>query len=204
VFDHLLRALKDRLLAPVARVLGPSFSPNALSWMAFAIGLGSAWAIWRGQLGWALALWLANRTVDGLDGTQARVHGRESQFGAYLDIVLDFGVYAAIPIAIVAAQPTAPYAVAGMVLLGSFFVNAASWMYLAAILEQRNEGAKARGELTSITMPRGLVAGTETVVFYSLFLMWPSLQVPLFWIMAGLVFTNVVVRLLWARRRLHA
>jgi phosphatidylglycerophosphate synthase len=170
--------------------------------MAFAIGLASAAAVWRGQLGWALALWLANRTIDGLDGTQARVHGRESQFGAYLDIVLDFGVYAAIPIASVAAQPTAPYAVAGMVLLGSFFVNAASWMYLAAILERRSQGVEATGERTTVTMPPAIVAGAETVVFYSLFLLLPAWAPALFWVMGALLLGNVVLRLIWAGRRL--
>jgi phosphatidylglycerophosphate synthase len=203
VFDHLFRALKDRLLTPVARVLGPSLSPDTLSWLALAAGLASAGFVLDGHFGWALVFWLLNRVLDGLDGTHARVHGRQSQYGGYLDIVLDFVVYAAIPIAIVVARPTAPYAVAGAVLLGSFFVNAASWMYLAAILEQRNQGAKTRGELTSITMPPGLVAGTETVVFYSMFLLWPSQQVLLFWIMAMLVGANVVLRLAWARRNLR-
>lgn len=203
MFDHLLRGLKDRLLTPVARLLGPTLSPNLLSWLALVFGLACAGAVWRGQLGWALALWLANRALDGLDGTQARVHGRGSQYGGYLDIVLDFVVYAAIPIAIVASHPTPRYAVAGAALLGSFLVNAASWMYLAAILEQRHEGAKAGGELTSITMPPGLVAGTETVVFYSLFLVWPAQQITLFWVMATLVFGNVALRLLWAKRHLR-
>jgi len=203
VFDHLLRGLKDRLLTPVARILGPSLSPNVVSWLALVMGLACAGAAWGGQLGWALVLWLVNRTLDGLDGTLARVHGRGTPYGGYLDIVLDFVVYAAIPIAIVASQPTPRYAVAGAVLLGSFFVNAASWMYLAALLEQRQEGAKAGDELTSITMPPGLVAGTETVVFYALFLLWPAQQVVLFWAMSTLVLGNVVLRLGWAKRHLR-
>jgi phosphatidylglycerophosphate synthase len=202
VFDRYLRAAKDRWLAPVANALGPRVSPNALTWLGFAVGVASASAILVGWIGLALGLWLANRVLDGLDGTQARVHGRESQFGAYLDIVLDFVVYAAVPAALVAARGTRAEAVAGLVLLAAFYVNAASWMYLAAILEQRHEGAAARGESTTVTMPSGLVGGTETVAFYTAFLVWPSLLVWLFSVMGGLVLANVVLRLIWARRHL--
>jgi hypothetical protein len=81
-------------------------------------------------------------------------------------------------------------------------VNAASWMYLAAILERRGAGAAARGELTTITMPRGLVGGTETVVFYALFLALPRTLVPLFILMTALVLVTVMQRLVWAVRRL--
>ena len=55
-------------------------------------------------------------------------------------------------------------------LVASFYVNAASWMYLAALLEQRNDGAAARGETTAVTMPPGLIGGAETVAFYAAFL----------------------------------
>jgi hypothetical protein len=63
---------------------------------------------------------------------------------------------------------------AGLALLGSFFVNAASWMYLSAVLERRGAGAAARGERTTVTMPPGLIAGAETVVLYTLFLVFPG------------------------------
>ena len=204
MFDQYLRGLKDRLLTPVARVLGPRLQPNTITWLACGAGIASALAVMGGRMGLALSLWLANRVLDGLDGTLARVHGRESHFGAYLDIVLDFVVYAAIPVAIVAAGRSYELALAGVLLLGSFYVNAASWMYLAAVLEMRRQGAAARGEATTITMPPGLVAGTETVVFYTLFFLLPSYQVALFTVMGVLVLANVAQRLFWAARHLLA
>ena len=202
MFDQYLRALKDRLLNPVARALGPGLSPDVITFLAFAVGLASAAAILWGRIGLALGLWLLNRVLDGLDGTHARVHARESEFGAYIDIVLDFAVYAAIPGAIVAAGRAPELAVAGVLLLASFYVNAASWMYLAAILAKRREGTVGRGGATTVTMPSGLVAGTETGVFYTLFLLLPSHQVSLFLLMALLVLANVVWRLYWAKQYL--
>jgi hypothetical protein len=93
-------------------------------------------------------------------------------------------------------------ALAGMLLVASFFVNAASWMYLSAVLEQRRQGAAATGENTTVTMPPGLIAGTETVAFYTAFFVFPTYQCLLFYTMAALVMVNVVQRLIWARRQL--
>ena len=217
MFDRILRVLKDWLLAPVARAVGPRLSPNSISCLAFLVGMGAAAALLAGRSGVALGLWIGNRVLDGFDGTQARVHGTQSDFGGYLDIVLDFMVYAAIPVAIAVTDATPAIMLAGMVLgllqlvsvpagmvlVGSFFVNAASWMYLAAILERRHAGAASRGELTTITMPPGVVAGAETILFYSLFIAFPVWRLALFWTMSALVGVNVVQRLWWAHRALR-
>ncbi len=200
MFDHLLRLLKDRLLAPVARLLGPSFSPTAISLLAFACGVGAAAAAYIGRDTLALGAWLINRTLDGLDGTYARVYEKQSDFGGYVDIMLDFIVYASIPLAMVLRDGT--LAESGSFLEATFFVNTASWMYLSAILEGRQAGARSRGEATTVTMPPGIVAGTETVIFYALFLAVPSWRALLFWVMGALVCVNVVQRLWWARREL--
>jgi len=203
MFDHFFRSLKDSLLEPVARALGPTIPPLAITWLAFVAGLSCAAAVLTGRLGVALGLWLLNRLLDGLDGTHARVHARVSHFGAYLDIVFDFVVYAAIPLAFVAAARQYELALAGVFLLASFYVNAASWMYLSALLEARREGSAARGETTSATMPPGIVAGAETIVFYVLFFLMPARLAILFTIMAVLVLANVALRLHWANRRLR-
>lgn len=202
MFDDYFRRLKERLLTPIARRLGPGVTPNALTWLAAAFGLACAATAWQGRPWLACVLWGANRFFDGLDGTQARVHQRQTAFGAYLDIVLDFAVYAAVPVALALHAGTTAALKAALLLVAAFYVNAASWMYLAALLEQRREGASARGELTSVTMPPAIVAGTETVVAFSLFLLLPSRLVPLFILFSLLVVGNVVVRVCWARRHI--
>jgi len=200
MFDDMLRRLKDRLLAPVARAIGAHVAPNTVSVIAFVVGIAAACAAALSLVAWSVGFWLANRVLDGFDGTQARVHELQSDFGGYLDILLDFIVYAAVPLGLVVANP--PLALAGAVLLAAFFVNAASWMYLAAILERRQAGAATTGELTTVTMPPGVVAGTETIILFTLMLAWPAARGALFWTMAALVGINVVQRLWWARRHL--
>jgi ABC-type sulfate/molybdate transport systems ATPase subunit/phosphatidylglycerophosphate synthase len=203
VFDVLLRVLKDRLLEPLARLLGARVAPNAVTGAGLPRRAGAGAAAWRRAYGLALALWALNRLLDGLDGTLARVHGRQTDFGGYLDILLDFAVYTAVPTGLALGRPAAPVLAACAVLLGSFFVNAASWMYLSAVLERRGAGAAASGERTTVTMPPGLVAGTETVVLYTLFLLLPGRLVELFALMGALVYVTVGQRLVWARRHLR-
>ncbi|MBA2458047.1 MAG: CDP-alcohol phosphatidyltransferase family protein [Gemmatimonadales bacterium] len=197
MFDEWLRAYKDRLLAGVAGRLG-RVSPNQVTVLAFLVGAGAVAAIAGGRRPLALVLWLLNRLLDGLDGTLARLHGRSSDFGAYLDILLDFAVYAAVPVALVLAAPAPGATLAALVLMASFYLNAASWMYLSALLERRGEHVGA----TRVVMPAGLVGGTETIVLYSAAILLPRQLGAICWLMAGLVFAGVIQRLLWARRRL--
>src|SRR6056297_3353077 len=98
--DFFLRPAKDRILSPVVSFFARRFEPNTLSIIGFGIGLATAaaaaFALWPAALGF----WVANRFFDGLDGAVARASGKQSDRGGYLDIFLDFAVYAVIPLAI--------------------------------------------------------------------------------------------------------
>jgi phosphatidylglycerophosphate synthase len=201
MLDHSLRVYKDDVLRPLAGKLG-RVPPNSITVLAMLVGLASAGTAAIQWYWLALGLWLLNRVLDGLDGMVARAHGRQSDFGGYLDIVLDFVVYAAVPIGLYLGNPTGMNAVSLILLLSSFYVNAASWIYLSALLEKRAAGAGARGELTSVTMPGGLVGGTETILFYAAFLIWPNLLPWLFGAMAAMVALGIAQRLRWARYNL--
>jgi hypothetical protein len=74
-----------------------------------------------------------------------------------------------------------------------------SWTYLAALLEKRARGANATGASTSTLMPRGLVEGTETIVFFTVALAWPSSAVGVLAVMAAAVIVTILERLWWAR-----
>ena len=202
MLDEILRPAKERLLTPAALAVGQRVHPTAVTIAGFACGVASAVLAARAMPGPALVFWFANRILDGFDGTLARTQGRQSDIGGYIDIVLDFIVYAAIPLGLVAGAATLATAIAALAMVGSFYVNAASWMYLSAILERRGAGARARGELTTVTMPEGLVGGTETIVFYTLFLILPDLLLPLFVVMTVLVIVTIVQRIVWATRHL--
>lgn len=200
--DKLLRDPKEQVLLPLARGPLGRVHPTAITLLAGAAGLACALAAWCGLHPLALGLWLLNRALDGLDGTVARASGRQSDLGGYLDIMLDVLVYAAVPLGLALGVGTPAAYLALALLLGSFYLNGASWMYLAALLEKRGRGARAAGELTTVTMPAGLVEGAETILFYALFLLLPARLVPLFGLMALLVLLTAAQRLVWAARRL--
>lgn len=201
MLDHRLRVLKDAVLRPLAASL-EEVSPNLITVIAALVGVAAAGAAAMAVYGLALGLWLANRVLDGLDGMVARRSDRQTDYGGYLDIVLDFVVYGAVPIGLYFGAPSHANGVGVILLLGSFYVNAASWLYLAAILEKRQVGAETRGELTAVTMPSGLIGGTETILFYAAFIIWPG-QLPwLFGAMAALVVLTTVQRVVWAAQNL--
>lgn len=199
MFDHLLRGLKDRWFAPLA-TLFRGVAPNTISLVALFLGLGAALAAVRGAWTIGLALWLGNRIADGLDGSVARLTERQTDFGGYLDILFDFVVYAAVPLGCAVGSLNRGVVVMAVLLEAMFFVNACSWMYLSAVLEKRASGAAATGELTTVTMPPALVAGFETIVFFSLFFLFPAQLPTLFGVMSALVGVNIVQRLVWAKR----
>lgn len=190
-------------MTPLALWLGPRVSPNVVSILALIVGVLAAVLAARGMKIPSLLAWLGARLLDATDGVLARANDRQTDFGGYLDIVLDHVAYAVIPIGLLVAYSTPELAIMTALLMGSFFVNAASWMYLAAILERRNDGAKARGELTTITMPPGIIAGAETIVFFSAFLVFPGHLIGLYALMGSLVIVNVIQRLAWASRALR-
>lgn len=196
--DALLRQQKDRLLQPIVKRFFGKISPNTLSLVAVIPGVLAALAVLEHAPLLGLLLWLLNRFLDGLDGLVARVHNKKSDWGGYLDLLLDFVVYLAVPIAFVIAWPMPEAFWALVFLLVSYQMNTLSWTLLAALIEKRQTGPS--GRLTSIEMPVGLIEGTETVIFYSLFFLLPQFYPWLFAIMATLVFFTVGQRVVWVWR----
>jgi len=202
MIDKTLRESKDALFTWLVRGPVRQIHPTVVTVLAAVVGVAAAVAAWQSAYVAAVCLWLANRALDGLDGAIARVTGTQSDLGAYLDIMLDYVVYAAIPLGLALASGESAVLLALAVLLGSFYLNSASWMYLAAVLEKRNAGAASRGETTSVTMPTGLIEGAETIVFYTLFLLFPNALALLFTLMAALVLVTAGQRVYWALRHM--
>jgi phosphatidylglycerophosphate synthase len=91
---------------------------DAVTFAGFGIGLAGAAAIALQAYGTGLALLLASRLCDGLDGAVARLT-QTTDRGAFLDIALDFLFYASVPLAFAVADPAAN-ALPAAVLLAAF------------------------------------------------------------------------------------
>lgn len=199
MFDERLRHSKEALFIRIAQVLRVfHWHPIWLTAVALFFGLLAAVLLWQQAYGWGFLCWFLNRLFDGLDGTVARVQDLQSDLGGYVDILADFVIYAAIPIGLAAAQPETAVLWALIFLLATFYVNAASWMYLSAILEKRRRSSA--GVQTSVEMPGGLIGGAETIVFFSAFIIFPQWLPILFAVMGGMVIATTLQRLIWAAR----
>jgi phosphatidylglycerophosphate synthase len=171
MLDGWVRTKIDPLLDRAAKLVAAGgISANAVTLAACAVGLAAGAAIAMQWYLGGLILMLVSRVGDGLDGAVAKIAGK-TDLGGYLDIVLDFLFYGAIPIGFVLADPTAN-ATAGAVLLFSFYVNGASFLAYAAIAEKRKLATTVRGP-KSLFFTTGLAEASETILVFSAFCLWP-------------------------------
>jgi len=202
MIDKYLRPVKEKILYPLAKIISRYFSPNQITIVAFSFGLISCFMIILNHLYIALIFWLLNRIIDGLDGTVARISNRQTDWGGYLDIMLDFIIYALIPIALAfCVNNGAVIFITLSVMLGVFYINSASWMYLSAILEKKDIQTNKK-EMTSVNMPTGLIEGSETIVLYTLFFFFPGKLHLLFISVSLLTAIGIVQRMTWAYKNL--
>jgi len=202
MIDKYLRPLKEKFLLPTAQIISKYFTPNQITLIAFAFGLLSCVLIIFNHLYIALSFWLVNRIIDGLDGTVARISGRQTDWGGYLDIMLDFIIYALIPISFTIVSNSSFFTFISLsIMLAVFYINSASWMYLSAVLEKQT-AIKLEKELTSVSMPTGVIEGTETIFTYTLLFLFSEYLPYLFLTVSGLTFIGIIQRLIWGYKNL--
>lgn len=196
MLDAKLRPLIDPPLNRAGQLLaGLGVSANGLTFTGLALGLAGAAAIAFGHIGWGLALILANRVCDGLDGAVARVRG-PSDLGGYFDIVADFAFYVSIPLGfgILTAQNTLP----ALVLVASFVLTGVSFLAFAVIAGKRGDETEAHGK-KSFFYSTGLAEGTETIAVFIAMCLFPAWFAGLAYGYAALCVLTVVQRSLMAR-----
>jgi len=90
VLTDWLRKWTRGLLEPIARLIGRTgISPNLLTVTGFVLMVGVAYVLATGHLRLGGVLIVLAGTFDALDGALARLTGRKSRFGAFLDSTVD-------------------------------------------------------------------------------------------------------------------
>lgn len=172
MFDSRLRPLIDPPLDRAGRGLAAAgIGADQVTVAGFVCGLAAAGAVAAGAFWLALVMILANRLLDGLDGAVARATGA-SDLGGFLDITLDFVFYAAVPLAFVIVAP-ADNAVAGAVLIASFYLNGTAFLAFAILAARRGLETTAQGR-KSIYYLAGLAEGAETIAAFVLMCLLPQ------------------------------
>ena len=191
----MLDAPARRVLSPTLDAVGarladagvPALALTAAGWVA---GLASCAAVLRHAWLWALALWLVNRLLDGLDGPVARRTGARD-LGGFLDIVADFSIYAGFIVAVAIAQPEAQLAC--LALLSAYYLSGTAFLALSSLLERRGTSLAADGR--SLRLVGGLAEGTETIVVYVLLCLLPGRAALIAWLFTAAVAITATQRI---------
>jgi len=191
MFDAQIR----RATAPVAdsagrRLAERGIRPGLLTCVGWVLGVGAC--VSAGLALWpvALGLWLSNRLLDGLDGPVARARGA-TDLGGFLDVVADFSIYAGFVVGVAVAVPQAR--IACLVLLFTYYVSGTALLARASLAEHR-PAAAARPDGRSLRLVGGLAEGTETILVYVLFCLFPASAAGIAWAFAGIVGITAVQR----------
>ena len=163
----LLEPPLDRAAAGLQRL---GLTANAVTAAGALFGLAACVAIAWNAYGIGLALIVANRLLDGLDGALARRTG-ETDLGGFLDLVADFLFYSAVPFAFALAEPQR--ALAAAFLIFSFVGTGVSFLAFAAIAARRGLASERHGR-KSVYYLGGLTEGAETVLLFLLMSLRPD------------------------------
>jgi phosphatidylglycerophosphate synthase len=165
MLDAIIRKQIDLPLAVIARhALKWRISATAATVAGFVLGL-VATALVASQLYLAAGVvFVLSRVCDGLDGAMAR-QSRPTDLGAYLDVVLDITVYAAILFGFALADPAANALAASFVATSGLVAVAARLAY-DVIGAHLGQAADTRG-LSALSYLSGIAdaAGTTFCVF---------------------------------------
>lgn len=192
------------LIRPLVVALGQGLhrlglSANQISLAGFALGVVAAALISQAHYMGGLALLLASRLLDALDGAVARLT-QPTDAGGFLDIALDFLFYALIPLAFAIANP-ADNALPAAVLLAAFIGTGSSFLAFAVLAAKRG--------LHNPSLPNksfyflgGLTEATETLAVFVAMCVWPQHFAALAYGFAFLCTLTIATRIGWGWWRL--
>jgi phosphatidylglycerophosphate synthase len=199
MFDAALRPLVDRILDPMGRMLSSfGVTANQVTVTGFVFGIGAGVSVVAGSTVMALVLLGINRLCDGLDGAVARAQGA-TDLGGFLDITLDFILYSGIVFAFALGDPA--NATAAAFLIFSFVGTGTSFLAFAIIAQKRDISTDIRGKKSFFYLG-GLTEGLETIIFFLVVMIIPSIFGPLAWIFGALCWITTATRIAYVVRRL--
>ena len=192
MFDRSVRRLIDPWLDRPAGLLATAkISANMVTVFGFVLGMFGCLAIAFRQPLVGLGFILANRLADGLDGMVARRTG-SSDLGGFLDFVLDILFYGAVPFSFALADHA--LLLPACFLIYSFMGTTGSFLTYAVISAKRGVTSDAEKK-KSFFYSVGLMEGTETVVFFILFCLFPTYFAVMAWTFGTLCWLTILIRI---------
>lgn len=192
--------LRERFRVPVdetgAWLARRGVSAEALTVAGFAIGVAGCLAVLGEYYGLALLCLLLNRLADLLDGAIARATS-VTDFGGFLDILLDLLVYSGFVLAFAVGRPE--NAVPAAVLIYTFLATGASFLAAANIAAKRGI-TREPPERKSFFYKAAIVEGVETTAYLVVICLLPGHFAVVTYVFAAICWVSVAGHFIWARQ----
>ena len=196
MFDARIRPLIDPPLNAVGRWLAArGITADWVTIAGFVLGMSAAVAIAFEDYLLGLVLIIVSRLADGLDGAVARAT-QKTDLGGYLDIVLDFIFYGAVPLAFAIADPQ-QNAIPAAVLLMGFFANGTAFLAFELMAERHKPEGADQDQKPAHTVT-GIAEGSETIIVLIAFCIFPHYFPEIAYVYAALCFASAGHRILAA------
>ncbi len=198
MIDNPFRERLATRAAPFVKLLGAlGLTPNQVSCMGLAIGLGAAFLVASGYFIAAIVVWWISRLLDGLDGIYARASNQTSDFGAFIDIQFDMLAYCAMIAAFYWQFPQ--YAWQWLLIMLAYVLCISGALGLGSF--ENKQGLKDSGG-RGLRLAVGLAEGGETGLAYTVFLLLPNFLNITSWVWIAVLVITILARLLLARAEL--
>ena len=176
MFDRSIQRLTQKPLSILGKFLLKIFKPNHITFIGFFFGIMMCFLIFIHNYFLAILFLFLNRLCDGLDGVMAR-QTSPSPLGAYLDIILDFIIYAAF--VLVFSLQNEINLLAGVFLLFSYICTGTTFLTQAIIQPQLDYSQRDQDDVKdeipkSFIYASGLIEGSETIFFMFICLILPK------------------------------
>ena len=167
------RWMHRRAAAPARGLHRLGVTPDQVTIAGALLGLLAAVVIARGALVAGILVWIAGRVLDGYDGILARVSGRTTLFGGFLDITLDMFAYSAMAIGFAIAMPDDR--TLWLFVLFGYVMAITTTLALSSLLERAD---RELGGDRSLQFTAAPAEGGETTIVYVLIALLPDWSRP--------------------------
>jgi len=168
---HIIPIIKPSLRRAATCLHRWGIRADQLTFAGFACGIASFLCLAFQRSDLALLFFVLNRLADGIDGELARL-AEGTDAGAFLDITLDFVIYAIIPVGFALYNPSVN-ALPAAVLVASFVGTGASFLAFAS---QADKHAISHPDFSykGLYYLNGLAEGTETILCFLVMCLFPD------------------------------
>ena len=202
MLDPLIIKAVNKPLNSIASVLkNRGVNKDLVTITGFVLGISSVFLLYFHFYKTALFLIMLNRLFDGLDGAIARIT-TPTDAGGFLDITLDFIFYSGVVLGFGLSDPENNAAAASFLLFS--FVGTGSSFLAFSIMAEKNRIKSRQYPDKSLYFSGGLVEGTETIIFFIFFCLFPHLFSILAIVFSILCWLTTCIRIYTGYRLLRA